>query len=82
MHRTPPDLDFESLRYPSKSESIKEIGRKILTPSARPKNVFGGRHLGLVQEKTLIVFYTRMPREEVGGRKKISPGVRRRVLFV
>ena len=38
---------------------------KILTPSGRLENVFSGRLLGLVQEDTLAVFYTRMPRDTV-----------------
>ena len=61
-------------------------GEKTLTPSGRLKNVFSGRQLGLVQEETLVVFFTRVPREtvrtswdEVERRKKISP--RARVLF-
>ena len=36
-----------------------------LTPSGRLKNIFSGRQLGLVQEETLVVFYTGMPRETV-----------------
>ena len=59
----------------------RQKGRKTLTPSGRLKNVFSGRQLGLVQEETLVVFYTRMPREtvrttwdEVERRKKFSPG--------
>ena len=36
-----------------------------LTLSGRLKNVFSGKQLGLVQEETLVVFYTRMPRETV-----------------
>ena len=40
-------------------------GRKNLTPSGRLKNVFSRRQLGLVQEETLVVFYTRMPQETV-----------------
>ena len=59
----------------------KQKGRAILTLSGRPKNVFSGRQLGLVQEETLVVFYTSMPREtvkttwnEVKRRKKFSPG--------
>ena len=55
--------------------------RETLTPSGRLKNVFSGRQLGLVQEETLVVFYTRMPREtarttwdKVERRKKFSPG--------
>ena len=43
----------------------KKIGRKHLTMSGRLKNVFSGKQLGLVQEETLVVFYTRMPRETV-----------------
>ena len=43
----------------------RQKGRTTLTPSGRLKNVFCGRHLGLVQEETLVVFYTRMPRETV-----------------
>ena len=37
--------------------------RKNLTPSGRLENVFSVGQLGLVQEETLVVFYTRMPRE-------------------
>ena len=58
----------------------RQEGRKILTPSGRLKNVFSGRQLGLVQEETLVVFYTRIPREtvrttwnEVEIRRKFSP---------
>ena len=57
----------------------RQKGRKTLTPSGRLKNVFSGRQLGFVQEETLVVFYTRMPREtvrttwdEVERRKKFS----------
>ena len=39
--------------------------QKNLTLSGRLKNVFSGKQLGLVQEETLVVFYTRMPRETV-----------------
>ena len=56
-------------------------GRTTLTPSGRLKNVFSGRQLGLVQEETLVVFYTRMLWEtvrttwdEVEISKKFSPG--------
>ena len=59
----------------------KRKGRKILTLSGRLKNVFSGKQFGLDQEETLVVFYTRMPREtvrttwnEVEKRKKFSPG--------
>ena len=55
-------------------------GRKFLTPSGRLKNVFSGKQLGVDQAETLVVFYTRMPREtvrttwnEVVRRKKFSP---------
>ena len=58
----------------------RQKGRKPRTPRGRLKNVFSGRQLGLVQEETLVVFYTRMPREtatrtwdEVEIRKKFSP---------
>ena len=47
----------------------KRKGRKILKPSERLTNVFSGRQLGLVQEETLVVFYTRMPRETVRGQR-------------
>ena len=64
----------------------RQKGRKTLTPSGRLKNVFSGRQVGLVQEETLVVFYTRVLREtarttwdEVERRKKISP--RARILF-
>ena len=40
-------------------------GRKILTLSGRLKNVFCAKQFGLDQEETLVVFYTRMPRETV-----------------
>ena len=43
----------------------RQKGRKTLTPSGRLKNVFSGRQLGLVQEETLVVFYTHMPRDAV-----------------
>ena len=53
----------------------------ILTRSGRLENVFSGRQLGLAQGETLVVCYTRMPREtvrttwdEVERRKKISLG--------
>ena len=59
----------------------RQKGRKTLTPSGRLKNDFSGRQLGLVQEETVVVFYTRIPREtlrttwdEVERRNKISPG--------
>ena len=59
----------------------KTKGRKTLTSSGILKNVFSGRQLGLVQEETLVVFCTRMPREtvrttwnEVEIRKKFSLG--------
>ena len=61
-------------------------GEKTLTPSGRLENVFSGRQVGLVQEETPVVFYTRMPREtvttswdEAERRKEISP--RARILF-
>ena len=64
----------------------KTKGLKTLAPNGRLKNPFSGRQLGLVQEETLIVLYTRMPREtvrttwnEVETRKKFSP--RTSVLF-
>ena len=64
----------------------RQKGRKVLAPSGRLKNVFSGRQLGLVQEETLEVFCTRMPREtvrttwdEVERRKKLSLGAR--ILF-
>ena len=64
----------------------KRKGRNILTLSGRLKNVFSGKQLGLGQEETLVVFYTRMPREtvtttwdEVEIRKKFSP--RASILF-
>ena len=41
---------------------------KILAPSGRLENVFSGRQLSLGQEETLVVFYTRMPRETVRQR--------------
>ena len=69
-----------STKLPS-VEPWQAKGRTILTRSGRLKNVFSGRQLGLVQEETLVVFYTRMPREtvrttwnEVEIRKKSSPG--------
>ena len=60
--------------------------RKTRTPSGRLKNVLSGRQLGLVQEETLVVFHTRMPRETVRTTwdemeilKKVSP--RTSILF-
>ena len=54
--------------------------------SGRLKNVFSGRQLDLVPEETLVVFYTRMPREtvrttwdELEIRNKFSP--RASILF-
>ena len=38
-------------------------GTEILIPSGRLENVFSGRQLGFVEEETLVVFHTRMPRE-------------------
>ena len=43
----------------------KQKGRNILTQCGRLKNIFSGKQLGLVQEETLVVFCTRMPRETV-----------------
>ena len=64
----------------------RQEGRKNLTPIRRLKSVFSGRQLGLVQEETLVAFYTGMPREtvrttwyEVEIRKKFSP--RASILF-
>ena len=57
------------LIWSTKLQSM-EPGGKILTPCRRLENVFSGRQLGLVQEKTQVVFYTRMPRETVRQRGK------------
>ena len=69
-----------------RSAATRQKGRKILTLNGRLKNVFSGRQLGLLQEETLVVFYTRMPREtvrilwdEVERRQKFSP--RASILF-
>ena len=69
---------FDLRNYPAWSRD-KTKGRKNLTLSGRLKNVCSGRQLGPVQEETLVVFYTGMPREtvrttkdEVERRKKIS----------
>ena len=66
----------------------KRKGRKILALSGRLKNVFSRRQLGLVQEETLVAFYTRMPREtvrttwnEVEIRKKFSSGSKHRLQY-
>ena len=71
---------FRSNEITERGAVTKGKGRKTLKPIGRMKNVFSGRQLGLVQEETLVVFYTRMPREtvrttwdEVERRKKISP---------
>ena len=70
-----------STKLPSVEPWQDNKGEKILPPSGRLKNVFSGRQLGLVQEGTLVIFYTRMPREivrttwnEVEIRKNFSPG--------
>ena len=67
---------------------MKGKGRTILTPSGRLMNVFSRQQLGLVQEETLVVFYTRMPREtvritwnEVEIRKKFSPRSKHTLLY-
>ena len=63
----------EDNRFPWGSQIVepwqKALG-KILTPNGRLENVFSGRQLGHVQEETLVVFYTRMPREMVRQRGK------------
>ena len=52
---------------------------KTLTPSGRLENVFSGRLLGLVQEETIVIFYTHVPRDtetmwkEVGDARKSHP---------
>ena len=60
--------------------ATKGKSEKTLAPSGRLKNVFSGRQMGLIQEETLVVFYTLMPRETVRTtrdeeerRKKFSP---------
>ena len=80
------DIAYLIHEISERSAVTRQKGRNTLTPSGRLKNVFSGRQLGLVQEETLVVFYTRMLREtvrtswdEVERRKKISP--RARVLF-
>ena len=80
------DIAYLIYEISERSAVTRQKGRNTLTPSGRLKNVFSGRQLGLVQEETLVVFYTRMLREtartswdEVERRKKISP--RARVLF-
>ena len=49
----------------AKARNKRKKSENILAPSGRLKNVFSGRQLGLVQEETLVVFYTCMPRETV-----------------
>ena len=43
---------------------------KILTPNGGLETVVSGRQLGVVQEETPVVFYSRMPRETVRQRGK------------
>ena len=80
------DIAYLIHEITERSAATRQEGRKNLTPSGRLKNVFSGRQLGLLQEETLVVFYTRMPREtvrimwdEVQRRKKFSP--RASILF-
>ena len=63
-----------------KARNKKGKCEKTLAPSGRLKNVFSGRQVGLVQEETLVVLCTLMPRETVRTtrdeeerRKKFSP---------
>ena len=44
---------------------------KILPPSGRQDNAFGGRQMGLAREENLVVFYIRLPREteRLSGKK-------------
>ena len=74
------DCLFDLRNYRAWSRDKKERSN-ILPPSGRLENVFSGRQLGLAQDETIVVFYTRMPREtvrttwdEMERRKKISPG--------
>ena len=75
------DIAFLTYEITERRAVTRQKGRKTFTPSGRLKNVFSGRQLGLVQEETRVVFYTRMPREtvrttwdEMERRKKFSPG--------
>ena len=60
---------FVRTNYP-RGAVTKGEGSKILhrAPSGRLENVFSRGQLGLVQEETIVVFYTRMPRETVRQR--------------
>ena len=81
------DITYLICEITERRAVTRQKGRKILTLSGRLKNVFSGRQLGLVQEETLVVFYTRVPRDtvvrttwnEVERRKKFSP--RASILF-
>ena len=42
----------------AKARNKRKRAKTFLAPSGRLKNVFSGRQLGLVQEETLVVFYT------------------------
>ena len=44
--------------------------QKFFTPNGRLENFFSGRQMDIVQEQTLVVFYTRMPRGTVRQRGK------------
>ena len=75
------DIAYFSYEITERRAVTRQKGRKIPTRSGRLKNVFSGSQLGLVQEETLVVFNTRMPREtarttwdEVERRRKFSPG--------
>ena len=75
------DIAYLIYEITERGAVIRQKGQKTLTPSGRLKNVFSGRQFGLVQKETLVVFYTRLPREtvrttwdEVERRKKFSPG--------
>ena len=70
-----------STKLPSVEPRQDKNGGKLLHRAGRLKIVFSGKQLGLVQEETLVVFYTRMPREtvrttwdEVERRKKFALG--------
>ena len=75
-----------SSKLPSVEPWQDKKGEKLLHRAEGWRMFFSGRQLGLVQEETLVVFYTRMPREtvrttwdEVEIRKKFSP--RASILF-
>ena len=59
-------LDLYDMEFHQKISVVtKGKGQNSYTPSGRLEKVPSGRLLGLVQEETTVVFYTRMPRDTV-----------------